>query len=194
MASHCMVSPTGSCNETIEAEGGREKMDKAKNVRVVREYRTILKAGPGRIFPLLCPVREYDWIPLWRCELLYSQSGVAELGCVFRTDFADQYGPEIWMVSHYQPSRKIAFARTGAMRTTRYEIVLREEHNGTSIVWHQEITGLTPRGNELVAGVTDERFLELMVPLNNMLAHYLETGEALPAAGPSATETMRRQR
>jgi hypothetical protein len=35
-------------------------------------------AAPDRVFPLLCPVLEYRWIPTWRCEQLHSESGVAE--------------------------------------------------------------------------------------------------------------------
>jgi hypothetical protein len=154
-------------------------MEKTNNVRVVREYSTIHKANPERIFPLLCPVREYEWIPSWRCELIFSQSGVAELGCVFRTDFSDQYGPETWVVSHYQPVREIAFVRTGSLRTTRYEVILAANREGAAITWRQEITGLTDQGNALVAGSTNDQFLATMVPLNEMLAHYLETGESL---------------
>jgi hypothetical protein len=30
--------------------------------RVVRRYCYEIDASPERIFPLLCPVREYDWI------------------------------------------------------------------------------------------------------------------------------------
>lgn len=37
-------------------------------------------ASPEAIFPLLCPVREYDWIPGWDCRLVYTESGLAEAG------------------------------------------------------------------------------------------------------------------
>jgi len=67
-------------------------------------------AGPPRdVFPLLCPVREHDWIPHWSGELIYSDSGVAELGCVFRTTASA--GEETWTVSRYQPPVAIGFVR-----------------------------------------------------------------------------------
>ena len=44
-----------------------------------------LAAAPARVFPLLCPVREAEWLPGWHAEVLHSASGLAELGCVFRT-------------------------------------------------------------------------------------------------------------
>ena len=38
-----------------------------------------------RVFPLLCPVQEALGLPGWSAQILHSDSGVAELGCVFRT-------------------------------------------------------------------------------------------------------------
>ena len=149
-------------------------MKKAK--RIVREYKTSIKARPEQIFPLLCPVREYDWIPQWQCTMIYSRSGVAELGCVFQTDFGDIYGAETWVVSHYEPDQKISFVRTGKIRTTRYEVALSSEDGATSIQWRQEITGLTKEGDDAIESYTDEEFKKIMVPLNKMLAHYLKTG------------------
>lgn len=152
---------------------------KDNNQRVVREYRTFLQASPERVFPLLCPIREYDWLPHWHCEMLFSQSGFAELGCVFATDFQDGFGRETWVVSHYEMSSKIGFVRIGCQRTTRYEILLVMVQGGTEITWRQEITGLGVEGQALVAGSTQEHFLTIMIPLNQMLDHYLQTGEML---------------
>lgn len=169
-------------------------MKKIDSTRIVREYRMVHKAGPAQVFPLLCPVREYDWIPQWHCELLHTQSGVAELGCVFRTDFGDQWGPEIWVVSHYRPGEKIAFVRTGALRTTRYEVILtsdRDDAAVTHLTWRQEITGLNPEGNELVAALGDDEFQAMMAALNDMLAHYLATGKSLSLS--PAAEKLRKE-
>lgn len=55
---------------------------------------------PERIFPLLCPVLEYDWVPGWECELVYTESGVAESGAVFRTERERDGGLDTWVVSH----------------------------------------------------------------------------------------------
>lgn len=141
--------------------------------RVALEYQASINSRPERIFPLLCPVREYDWIPQWQCTMIYSQSGFAEPGCVFQTDFGDGYGVETWVVSHYQPDQKISFVRTGKIRTTRYEVTLSSRDGATSILWRQEITGLTKEGGEAIESYTDEEFKKIMVPLNKMLADYL---------------------
>jgi hypothetical protein len=62
-----------------------------------------LDAPPDRIFPLLCPVREYDWIPTWSCDMIYSESGVAENDCVFATAFPEEGPRESWVVVRYEP-------------------------------------------------------------------------------------------
>ena len=66
--------------------------------RVSHEYTQTNDAPPEKVFPLLCPVREADWVPGWQYRLIYSDSGCAEDGCVFATP--NDTGPEtIWMAS-----------------------------------------------------------------------------------------------
>ncbi len=147
--------------------------------RIEREYQTVLEGSPSEVFPLLCPVREYDWIPQWQCDMVYSKSGFAELGCVFTTDFGDDHGRETWVVCKYLPGEMIGFVRTGQRRTTRYEIILKAAAAGTTILWRQELTALDSDGVQLIARYTQEAFEKIMQPLNMMLNHYLKTGEQL---------------
>jgi len=78
--------------------------------RVTHEYTQTNDAPPDRVFPLLCPVREADWVPGWQYKMIYSKSGVAEAGCVFTT--ANDDGTETtWLVTEYNPAAfRIAFA------------------------------------------------------------------------------------
>lgn len=135
-----------------------------------------------QIFPLLCPVREYDWIDHWDCEIIHSESGKAELGCVFQTKLSrgcEGTSTDAWIVAEYSPSRRIVFTRTNGVRTCLYSIDLFENEEVTSLKWRQELTGLCEEGNELVEATTQEDF-ELMVnKLEEMLIHYLKTGLCL---------------
>ena len=54
--------------------------------RVTHQFTQTNFAPPETVFPLLCPVREADWVPGWQYRLIYSKSGVAEAGCVFITE------------------------------------------------------------------------------------------------------------
>jgi hypothetical protein len=75
---------------------------------LTRSHHFTVPAAPEQVFPLLCPVREYEWIAPWRCDLLHSASGVAEEDCVFRTTSPDG-NTTIWVVSRYEPPARIEF-------------------------------------------------------------------------------------
>lgn len=147
--------------------------------RFNRVYQTQLNSTPEEVFPLLCPVREFEWIPQWQCEMIYSRSGVAELGCVFSTDFKDSFGREVWCVSHFEPDRRIGFVRIGRLRSTRYVIELKSQENGSLISWRQEITSLSD--DDLSAGEihSEAKFRTHMKTLNKMLDYYLQHGTPL---------------
>ena len=139
-----------------------------------------VSAEPDVIFPLLCPVREFDWIPVWDCEIVYTESGVAEEGCVFQTDKAADGVTDTWVISRYEPSERIAFVRVNPLRTIRYDIRLEPDGEGsTKLYWEQEITALSDDGDRHVAGQREEDFERMIREEERMLEHYLATGEAL---------------
>ena len=147
--------------------------------RIVRVFNTSLSAPPERVFPLLCPVREYDWIPAWKCEIIYSKSGYAELGCVFTTDFKDHSGPETWVVCAYEMNRLIGFVKTGTHSTTRYNVRLEPNQTGSIIKWEQEITSLDEHGDLLLDKITETVYNEKMTHVNQLLEYYLLHGKPM---------------
>ncbi len=171
----------------------KDAVDKFVAARVVREIARDLNATRERVFPLLCPVREYEWIEPWRCDLVYAASGVAEAGCVFRTDFPGDCGPEVWVVCRYEPPVRIEFVRVGPHRTVKMEIVLEELPGGrTRSLWRHELTGLDPEGNAWVAQYGNETHAREMGMCLDMLAHFLDTGRMLPLAEiPGASGVLR---
>ena len=153
--------------------------------RIVLAHTMRLKGNPEKVFPLLCPVREYEWVEPWRCDLVYTDSGVAELDCIFRTSFPDDGPEDTWVVSRYEPPNLIEFVRVNPLRAIRYSIRLEEIETGASQwKWEQTITGLNAEGNRLVRGQTDEAFAAEKKTLEKMLNHFLETGTMLRAGKP----------
>jgi hypothetical protein len=152
---------------------------KTDRVRVHFRQPQHVRAEPETIFPLLCPVREFDWIPTWDCDLVYTESGFAEEGCVFRTDAGDG-GLDTWVVSRYEPPKRISFVRVNRLRVIRYDIYLEPEGDGsTALIWEQEITALDDEGDRHVAAQSQEEFAATIGKVERMLEHYLETGEAM---------------
>jgi hypothetical protein len=73
-------------------------------------YVITVRADAEAVFPLLCPVREYEWIPDWTCELIHTRSGLIEPGCIFRTGRGD--GGMTWYVTEHDSVRfRVAFVQ-----------------------------------------------------------------------------------
>ena len=83
-------------------------------VRLTRQYRQTLHAAPSRVFPLLCPEREKEWLPGWDARMIQSVSGVAEPRAVFASRDGD--GSEIvWYTAAHEAPRHVHFVRWHAV-------------------------------------------------------------------------------
>ena len=151
--------------------------------RVIKTFTMHLCAPPAEVFPLLCPVREYDWIEPWSCDMVFSTSGTAENNAVFTTDFESQGGAEVWVVCRYVKDQAIAFIRvTPGMKVNRLDISLTAADNGSRSIWTNTYTGLSEAGNQWIRKLTDEAFELEKTAVESMLNHYLETGSMLKMA------------
>ena len=146
---------------------------------LTRTHHFTVPAAPEQVFPLLCPVREYDWLPHWRCELLHSASGVAEEDCVFRTAFPDQ-GPMLWVVSRYEPPARIEFTCFVAdSHVQRLKIALTAEGETTRLDWTDRWLSVSLRGDSWLAAWPADEHAKKMDNLRRMLTHYLTIGQML---------------
>jgi len=138
------------------------------------ESSQFIEAPPEEVFPLLCPVREYDWIPEWDCRLVYTESGVAEPGCVFQTDREAEGGLDTWVISRHEPNRHVAFVRINHLRVMQYDISLETAgDNATRLVWTQMITALNEQGDAYVVRLREQDFLDTIAKLETLLEAYL---------------------
>jgi len=149
-------------------------------VWVLREYVQELHGAPDAVFPLLCPVREAEWIEGWEPEVVFTGSGRAEEDCVFVT--SDGGEEAIWLITRHDPEAGlIEFVKTtpGSL-VTRIRIRLEEGGSGrcrAHISYRH--TSLSPRGDGLVTAVTQERWEAFMRQWQARLNHFLVTGRVL---------------
>jgi hypothetical protein len=137
----------------------------------------VVPAPPDRVFPLLCPVREYDWIATWRCEMLHTSTGVAAPDCVFRTDSGDGATPMTWVVSRYEPARRIEFTCFVPERLVmRLDVALEAVGDAaTRLDWSRRFVSLGPEGDRLLEARAAAH-ADQMRGLQRALRHYLRTG------------------
>jgi hypothetical protein len=145
-------------------------------IRTVFDGRRVLPGTPESIFPLLCPVREYDWIDGWSCDMVYSSSGVAELGCIFRHDAG--WGVETWTASRYEPNTAIAFIRVlDGVWVVMLELTLVPvDPASTELRGRATVTALGPKGEEIIKTSSKGPFNDQFEGLFTTLDHFLRTG------------------
>ncbi|NDI34817.1 hypothetical protein [Chengkuizengella sediminis] len=130
----------------------------------------VTKGSIEKVFPLFCPQREHDWIPSWQADIIWSESGLAEEGAVFKT------GSETWIMTDYEPMEKVYFVRYNPNVVTRLKIDVREEDGKTISTWTQSEVSTTEAGNSFLETSTLESFTDKIKVLEVMLNHYVESG------------------
>ena len=155
--------------------------------RVRRSYVQQLIAPPSAVFPLLCPVREADWIEGWDPLAVWSASGVAEADCVFTTAApAGSPHAAIWYVTRHEPGDGFVemLKITPEVTACRLTIQLRARRTGrreATVTYTAHEPGAR-RATTFVAGFTEEHYRQFMQDWEARLNHYLRTGQALPGA------------
>ncbi|MBZ5672012.1 MAG: hypothetical protein LAO04_20100 [Acidobacteriia bacterium] len=152
--------------------------------RVSHEYTQTNDAPPEKVFPLLCPVREAEWVPGWQYRLIYSESGRAEDGCVVATP-NDAGAEMVWMVTHYDPAAfTIAFAWIEpGMIATQLRISLVPAPGGKTRARIRYLyTGLSPVGNAVLDRYTPEWFRNKMQGWETAINHFLHTRKLVQAS------------
>jgi hypothetical protein len=153
--------------------------------RITHQYTQINMAPPERVFPLLCPVREAEWVPGWQYRLLYSRSGLAELGCVFTTPNEDR-SETTWMVTEYDPAGfLIAFIWIHpGLVAAQIRLHLQPQSSGQTLARIQyTYTGLSQAGNAEVDRYDESWFRYKMQSWETAINHYLRTGKCIETGG-----------
>lgn len=149
--------------------------------RVVRVYGQTIEARPEVVFPLLCPVREVEWLDGFAFTMVYSASGLVEEGAVFTTANAGE--PDtVWMVSrHDAKARVVEFARfTPGSRTCLLRITVEPCPASRSFVdVSYAYTSLGSPGRKFLDEWTEEAFTQAMQFWERSMNHFLKTGMKL---------------
>ena len=149
--------------------------------RITRSYRQTINATPGVVFPLLCPVREAEWLDGWKYEMIHSESGLAEEGCIFNTPGSGEEDT-VWIISKYDKvNHFIEFIRfTPGSRTCVLDIsVTARGETGSNVDISYTYTGTSAAGNTWIDNFTEDAFLEAVKFWERSMNHFLEMGKKL---------------
>ena len=155
--------------------------------RVKHSYTQSIQGTPEQVFPLLCPVREADWIPGWTTDWVISNSGVAEQNCIFQTPPRPGAGgaASIWVITRHDAGafEVEMFKVTPGFTVGKLQISLSAQgKTGTNATIVYEFTSLGLLGDTYLEGFTAQWYEKFMHVWEEQMNHYLETGELIPTA------------
>jgi hypothetical protein len=139
------------------------------------------------VFPLACPYEEYKWIDGWDCDIIYSQSGKVEDGCIFTETrsmpmlYDAEGGATTWYAVLHDPDDfRLHFVLLTDISIIKYKIEMEAAADGTTrIKLDLVLTARNERGNTFIATDGRKNVSAMLMGLGHMLKHYCETGEML---------------
>lgn len=149
--------------------------------RHIFRYKQQIHSLKEAVFPLLCPVREKDWLNDWDYRMIHSLSGLNENDCIFTTQDPGE-AETLWYTTKYDPETyEVEFIRfTPGDTAVRIQINLADGLNGdTDVHISYSYTALSREAVEFLNNKGNERFLHSMHIWEKSMNHYLSTGECL---------------
>ena len=156
-------------------------MEVRKPIKKKFSFTQTLVAPPQLVFPLLCPVKEMDWVPHWEPEVVISESGVIEQDCIFIMQ--DEPQNSVWYVSFFDSENYIIqFVKVVPdYLLTKIDIMLSPDLDiRTKAHISYEYMAINEAGVKFVNDLTDDKYLQFMKNWEKALNHYLTTGEMMP--------------
>jgi len=164
-------------------------MQVEKPRRVRRSFTQHLCAPADTVFPLLCPVRETEWVNDWRPKLVITDSGVAEPGCIFVTPGIPE--DALWLMRVHDPVEhhlEIIKIIPGMVIGTITVAIAADGKAACTADISYAYTALSEHGKRAIAEFTDEHFRGFMKTWETELNHFLRTGEKLVSSEPDRGE------
>ncbi len=144
--------------------------------RVTRTYVQKIEARPEEVFPLLCPVREAEWVKGWDPMVVYTKSGLAEPDCIFIT--GDGEPDSVWVITNLD----IDNFELEIIRVTPWTVAAKihislkpNGESGTDARVSYTYTALSEAGKDVVNHYTESYYTEFMQHWEAAINDYLLT-------------------
>jgi hypothetical protein len=160
-------------------------MTKFQAKRITRTYALDVTGKPEEIFSLLCPVREYEWIDGWTCDLIYSASGLIEEDCIFTTTEFPPIGYTVWVTTDndVEHQRKEFVRVTPGLMVVHTRVKVEKNGAGRSkLHYDYTVTALSEKGNTHLEKLAEDDYKLMDFEahwLGRLLDHFTRTGTKL---------------
>lgn len=146
--------------------------------KIIRSYRQALGGTRREIFSLLCPVREREWLKGWDYNMIYSESGFAEKGCIFETD--NDYGGYLWLITKHDSYKyEIQFVKSLKDKLIMIIDIYLEEKDKSLTFCNIQYTFIPMVDGAFEHIPTEDQFRTHMKIWEDSLIYFLKNGEML---------------
>jgi hypothetical protein len=158
-------------------------MNMSKFKRGKKSHTVKLNGTPEQIFPLLCPVREEEWTSGWEndsYELIYTESGFNEEGCIFKTSYPDG-NDSLWICTKYDKgNHEVEFlVHIKDIGIRKMNILLKANaEKTTDAKFEYTVTAISVNGNTIVDNL-EEVVIKSASGLGMMINYYLQNGKKI---------------
>ena len=165
--------------QTAKPKETSQSMQIEQPRRIRHTYTQNLVAAPDKVFPLLCPVREAEWVPNWDPRRDLTRSGVGEQDCVFITEGAPQ--DAIWVITrHDAEAGRLEIIKVTVDHTVcKVEIALSATAQGTAAEIAYSYTALSAAGEAFLEEFTADWYRGFMKEWEDAMNHYLTSGQMI---------------
>ncbi len=127
------------------------------------------------VFKAFCPVAEKEWIPGWGCEMIYSQTGIAEKNCIFTTRH-DGLPEMVWVCSIYDPGKEVEYIRTTpGYFVTVINIKTKQVNEYTECTVRFMHTAISEIGEQYISNhFNKEQFIRQIDSWNSQISDYIK--------------------
>jgi hypothetical protein len=150
---------------------------KFRGIQKTLKYAQINNGSIQTVFPLLCPVREKDWLDGWNYTMIKSDSGLIERGCVFTTPHHGDNDTVWYVTQHDCENYMIEFVRvTPNENVVKINIRLESIDTITTKTYIEyQYTGLNDGQNSFIDSGLEESFHQSMLWWEKAINHYLSS-------------------
>ena len=150
-----------------------------------------IAAPVHEVFPLVCPVREYEWIREWKCKLIHCPNGKNEKDVVFKEKMSSPFlmgpfgGKTTWTtLLHDTTDYRIHFRWDNKISSSLYKIeMFPTGKDTTKCVLDLVLNIKNEKGMKTINDNTKYKIEFLIAGLGSMLKYYCESGNMLNSKG-----------
>lgn len=138
-----------------------------------------IKTTVKEAMTLPCPVKELDWIPEWSYEMIYSKSGVNEVGCIFDETMSapvlfEKEMTTRWHTVILNDNKFVALIAAEGIGAVRFEWSVKEVAEGIEATWTMAFSPY----QDTTEDISDKMAVAIEF-LSSCGKHYLETGKMI---------------